>query len=234
MSEDIVRAEAEKTALIAASGLPTPATHDRLVLAERHGIVYDRVEGPTMLDLLQTRPHRFVGYARLLAEMQLKLHAKSLTGLESRRSQMIEAIGRVHDVPAEARQQALDDLAALPDGEQLLHGDFHPDNIIMSAQGPVIIDWPDARVGAPLADVARTSLLLMVGEPEGRVMGLLINLLRSQFLRIYQKTYLNGAAKSRASLERWQLPTLMIRLTEGIEAERARVLALAQQYLASR
>lgn len=41
--------------------------------------------------------------------------------------------------------------------------DFHPDNVLLAARGPVIIDWPDATRGQPLADVARTSLLLRLG-----------------------------------------------------------------------
>jgi aminoglycoside phosphotransferase (APT) family kinase protein len=51
-------------------------------------------------------------------------------------------------------------LARRPHGEAVCHGDLHPGNVIMSPQGPVIIDWIDASRGDPLADVARSVLLL--------------------------------------------------------------------------
>ncbi len=42
----------------------------------------------------------------------------------------------------------------------LCHGDFHPKNVIVSAEGPVIVDWFDACRGNAVGDIARTSLLL--------------------------------------------------------------------------
>ena len=47
----------------------------------------------------------------------------------------------------------------MPDESRLLHNDFHPDNIMLTPNGPVIIDWIDATCGHPLADVARTLIM---------------------------------------------------------------------------
>jgi aminoglycoside phosphotransferase (APT) family kinase protein len=48
-------------------------------------------------------------------------------------------------------------LHAIPfeDG-QLLHVDLHPDNVLLSGRGPVVIDWTNARAGKPAFDVAVT------------------------------------------------------------------------------
>ena len=52
-------------------------------------------------------------------------------------------------------------LHALPwEGGTLLHLDLHPLNVLWSAEGPVVIDWSNARVGAAGLDVAVTSLIL--------------------------------------------------------------------------
>lgn len=58
------------------------------------------------------------------------------------------------------------DLHAVPwpgagPGECLLHLDLHPLNVIMSARGPVLIDWTNARVGRPGLDVAVTVLTMV-------------------------------------------------------------------------
>ena len=57
------------------------------------------------------------------------------------------------------------------EGERLVHFDLHPDNVLLSASGPVVIDWTNAHAGDPEADLAMTWLILATssGLP-GRVM----------------------------------------------------------------
>jgi aminoglycoside phosphotransferase (APT) family kinase protein len=40
------------------------------------------------------------------------------------------------------------------------HLDLHPDNVIMSPAGPVVIDWRNSDVGPPAVDVALTAVIL--------------------------------------------------------------------------
>lgn len=42
------------------------------------------------------------------------------------------------------------------DGGRLLHVDFHPDNVLLSSRGPVVIDWANACSGDPAFDIAMT------------------------------------------------------------------------------
>jgi aminoglycoside phosphotransferase (APT) family kinase protein len=52
-------------------------------------------------------------------------------------------------------------LHALPwGGQSLLHLDFHPLNVLMGPDGPVVIDWTNARSGPPGLDVAMSALIL--------------------------------------------------------------------------
>jgi aminoglycoside phosphotransferase (APT) family kinase protein len=115
-----------------------------------------------MLDVMPARPWRLGAYARHFAELHAGLHAKSVPDLPRQRER-VEA--RVRSAPLEARWRdaALRLLDTLPDGDRLCHGDFHPANVILSGAGPVIIDWPDATSGNPLADVARTLTLIRFG-----------------------------------------------------------------------
>jgi aminoglycoside phosphotransferase (APT) family kinase protein len=104
-------------------------------------MVLERVPGPTMLDDLARRPWRVVDHARTLVE----LHQL------------------VHRVPAPAGPPA-----PFGDGECLLHLDLHPANVILSANGPVLIDWQGAVRGPPEADLAQTYLLLVTSTIPGR------------------------------------------------------------------
>jgi hypothetical protein len=57
------------------------------------------------------------------------------------------------------------------EGGSLIHFDLHPDNVLVSQQGPVVIDWTNARGGSAAADVAMTWLIL---ETSAGLPGLLL------------------------------------------------------------
>jgi aminoglycoside phosphotransferase (APT) family kinase protein len=53
----------------------------------------------------------------------------------------------------------------------LLHLDLHPENVLMTTDGPIVIDWTNARAGDPEQDVALTWLILATsGGIAGRVL----------------------------------------------------------------
>ncbi|MDQ3690866.1 MAG: phosphotransferase [Chloroflexota bacterium] len=53
------------------------------------------------------------------------------------------------------------ELHAIPfEGATLLHFDLHPENVLVSPAGPVVIDWTNAHAVQPDSDVAMTWLIL--------------------------------------------------------------------------
>jgi aminoglycoside phosphotransferase (APT) family kinase protein len=109
-------------------GFPVP--HIEAVRAGGTEIVMERIDGPTMLDAM-ARPWKLGEHLSLLADLHDRLHA-------------IEGPDWLPDIPGQG-------------GDRLLHLDLHPLNVLMSAaKGPVVIDWPNARRGDPMADVALT------------------------------------------------------------------------------
>lgn len=66
-----------------------------------------------------------------------------------------------------------DRLHAIPyQDAALLHLDLHPENVLLSPSGPVVIDWTNAQAGAPALDVALTwTILLTSGGRPGRAFG---------------------------------------------------------------
>jgi aminoglycoside phosphotransferase (APT) family kinase protein len=54
----------------------------------------------------------------------------------------------------------LDRLHALPGDQVLLHLDLHPENVLIGTDGPVVIDWSNARPGPPGLDVAMSGLIV--------------------------------------------------------------------------
>ncbi|WP_063830698.1 phosphotransferase [Kitasatospora phosalacinea] len=82
---------------------------------------------------------------------------------------------RLHAVPPRT--------AARP-GDRLLHLDLHPENVLLAAGGPVVIDWATATEGDPGLDRATSALVLaqaLLGMPEfaDAAPALLVPLLRA-------------------------------------------------------
>jgi aminoglycoside phosphotransferase (APT) family kinase protein len=101
-------------------------------------LVMERLEGPSMMEAVGKPPFPLRRSGRLLAD----LHA------------------RLHRIPAPPGLRA----ALLP-GDRLVHGDLHPMNVMMTSNGPMVIDWSNASAGDPSFDVADTWVLLACAAP---------------------------------------------------------------------
>jgi len=224
--------EARATDAAQKVGLPVPAVEGIIEVEGRTGIVFERVEGRSMLSEMMSRPWKIVRFARMLAELQYKLHSRDVTELAPLREQLQQKIHEAEGLPEKTREAVLKILQQLPGGNSFCHGDFHPGNILMSPHGPVIIDLIDATRGNPLGDVARTSLLLRLpGMPPGYRGGRLIDFLRRRFHAAYLRHYLKLCQHSREELDAWLPVVAAARLEEQSipEFQRPVLLALVEK-----
>jgi aminoglycoside phosphotransferase (APT) family kinase protein len=142
-------------------GYPVPAVHD--VRAKGSEIVMQRIDGPLMMDLMVKRPWTMPRYASLLADLHDQLH----------------------------RVPAPEWLGQWPDGgDCLVHLDLHPLNVLMSARGPVVIDWSNAARGEALSDVALTYVLLTCPRMPGpRGLQIAVQPARVCLARLFTRRY---------------------------------------------
>ncbi|MFC2078416.1 phosphotransferase family protein [Candidatus Bipolaricaulota bacterium] len=227
--------------LVNEAGLPGPAVYpsdriDGLIEIEgRLGFVMDRIDGPSMLQVLTKRPWKLRRFACALAGLHLSMHQQDVTGLPSQRERFHAVIDRLTVDLGEAMATQLHTLLdALDDGSAVCHGDFHPDNIILSDRGPVIIDWGPATAGAPPADLAWTVYLFRHGGyPPGmtRRGRIVLAAFRRLFLAIYQRAYSRHAAFGWSEVEKWQLVIAAIRLGDGIPEEREFLLRALREHV---
>jgi thiamine kinase len=232
--EAAVELEARVSRAVHDTGLPTPAVGEVLQVGGRPGLVLERVSGPSMLQVLSSRPWTMPRLLPVFAWLHAGMHRHEAPDLPSQRSRLGAQIERARPLPIRLKERALRRLDALPDGSAICHGDFHPDNVLVTSDGPVIIDWDNATSGNPLADVARTSLLFRTGAPlPGRASRLLVESLRSLAHRTYLRRYRQARPFRQEELDAWLLPIAAARLSEGIVEEEPDLLALVEA-LASR
>lgn len=100
-------------------------------------LVMDLVDGPTMLE--HALPLGIRRAAHTLADLHERLH----------------------------RIEAPDWLTeeAPMSGDRILHCDLHPLNVLIGAEGPLVIDWANACRGDPAFDLADTWVLFACAEP---------------------------------------------------------------------
>lgn len=163
VSEEMIAREFAAAALAGDAGVPVARPLERLEDEAGRAIVYPEIVGPTLMQDMHRRPLGSAGRLGDMAGLQRQIHDCAAPGLRSLRDVLRTDIlyGPVEGVLEAA---ALDLLDRLPEGKRLLHGDFHIRNIIVSAQGPVAIDWSKAARGDPLADLLRTEVLMRFGE----------------------------------------------------------------------
>jgi uncharacterized protein (TIGR02172 family) len=229
--EGVMPAAVEDEARIAravhAAGLPVPAVGEIVERNGRLGLVYERVEGVSMLETFRTAPWALVRCTRVFAELHAAIHTYIVPTLPSQRQRLARSIRQTDILSSDTKIAVLNALDDMLDDERVCHGDFHPGNVLMTAQGPVIIDWMDGTRGNPLADVARTSLLLRIGGlPLGTPARWLIEAMRRWFHLLYLRRYFQLCPDAQRQLSAWQPIIAAARLRENIREEQHRLLAL--------
>jgi len=230
--ESEVRTEAHIAHIVLATGLPAPATGDTLVEIDgRLGIVYTRVDGPSMLDAMAQQPEMAPALAANFGDLHAAMHGCAAPALPTQRAALARAIDYAPALTAHQKQRVHQRLAQLTDGGTLCHGDFHPGNILLTAQGPVIIDWVTACRGNPVADVARTTLLFRIARApvEDVTRRVAIEQVRQHFYTEYLSAYQLRRPFAPAQLDAW-LPVLAAaRLGEQIDGEEEPLLEMVDQ-----
>jgi aminoglycoside phosphotransferase (APT) family kinase protein len=143
-------------------------------------------------------------------------------------------IGRT-GLPDDLARFAIDALDALPDGGRLCHGDFHPGNIMGGSDGPVLIDWPNATHGDPMADYARTDLMIRSGDiPPGQPLVIRYGAIvaRGLMLSAYRRAYRRVRPLDTALAARREVPVAAARIADGIAPERPKLIKLLQRRMA--
>ena len=223
---DVMAEEAAVAARVVAAGLPAPGFFGTEDVGGDPGLVFERVDGPTMVEEILRAPWRSIRLADVLADLHATVHASPGTGLRDARTELERAIGeargRVGDAAASEALRRVDRLSVDGGADAMLHGDFHPGNVILAAHGPIVIDWLTASSGPSAADVARTLFLLRHAASDdlvGPFERLAIAVVRRRFASRYLHRYRERTALAATRVAEWRLPILVARAAEGVPSE---------------
>ena len=150
--------------------------------ADGGDMVMARVVGTDLLTDLARRPWRAASYARVLARMHDRLHE-------------IEAPSWLP--------------RPLGSGNQVLHLDLHPGNVILTTTGPVVIDWSNGAAGPAGADVAMAALIMRISEVDN--LPAAIRLITGQLRRTVVRQFERSASHDAGP---WMVEVAKLRLID--------------------
>jgi hypothetical protein len=149
------------------SGAPAPEVFGVVTLEGRFGIVLQHLDGPTLLQLTRSGAMERGQAGAILAGLCHAVHntppPPDVLPLRDWMEISLQPSGG--GLPAHLATGVLGLLDRLPPGDGLCHVDPHPGNVIMTAEGPRLVDWTWAMRAPAALDLACCHMLLSEFAP---------------------------------------------------------------------
>jgi len=154
--------EARMTRAVFAAGGLAPEVFEEVTVDARAGFVMARLEGPTLMQAAKSKAVSYAQAGAILAERLLAVHATPPPqDVPKLRDYVAASLRRTPDAlpqPIAASVLALIDRLSPQDG--LCHGDPNPGNVILTGDGPRLIDWIAAMRAPAAFDLASAHVML--------------------------------------------------------------------------
>lgn len=161
--DDSARLEYEKHLSVQIEDQPIPTLFNLEIVNNRLGIIFERIKGRTMKEYLE-KSSDYMTIIRNLAELHMNLKkSHGLFELPRYSHELIGRIKRVGELTLKEAHKLENLIMQLDEEDYLIHGDFHPDNIMYSEEKAYIIDWNNASIGSIEADIANTIVTIEFG-----------------------------------------------------------------------
>jgi aminoglycoside phosphotransferase (APT) family kinase protein len=218
---------AERTimAMLREQGVGVPAVYEYCEVNGLPAFEMERISGSSMMEQLLQNPLAMGSIAHELARLHSGfLRMPAIDGLIDIKKRVDLLIGFSTWIDDDDRAFVRSLLSSLPDGDNLLHGDFHPGNILTSGGSSYIIDWFGASKGHFLSDIAHTYLLL-ADKPripsEGIVKHELVKMMAKRFGGMYLKEIRARIGFDMGELSKWMVVRAAERTNYGQPSELA-------------
>ncbi len=219
-----------------------PKAFEKIEENGRIGIIYEYIEGVILREFMEKNKKKIGKVFRMLADMHVDMHRHGIKGINSQKNLLILAIHQTDLLDDNQKNEIFKYLEKLPDGNTICHGDFHPENIIVSKDKLYAIDWANSYSGNPNGDVARTFYLLKYGlgpsDEEYIKKGVIhkfffkvFKVFKSRLAKIYINHYQKLTGISLKEIKKWDLPIFAARLREGIPLENDNLLEMINKLL---
>lgn len=150
--------ELAKQALIC--GIPTALSYNVAHVGECYGIVFEMLRAQPLSAVFSAHPEQYEQYVEMYISLLKKIHQtkgdREVFG--SIKEIYFEAIEECRVYYSAEEIHLLRELvASVPDTEMLIHGDYHPNNIMVHDDGLILIDMGNMSCGHPVFEFLATA-----------------------------------------------------------------------------
>ena len=156
-----VKKEAEIAHVVFELGLPVVIPYDTVLIeGGRYGNVYEVLGSKTLSETIEAEPENFDRWITEYVDLYRMVHETDGSGKalpsskDLYRRYLSESAGWYSK---EEMDQLLRLLESIPDRNTLIHGDYHPNNIMISDGELIMIDLGDFSTGHPVFDFLATA-----------------------------------------------------------------------------
>lgn len=205
--------EACNQARIEETGIRVPKILEIAMIDGKWAIVSEFVSGRTLAEMMNEHPAETDKYLNVFVDIQKDILSHRCSGLNELKHKMMRKISQA-DIDSAVRYELHTRLQGLTQENSVCHGDFNPTNIIMSDDGPYILDWSHVTQGNRAGDAARTYLLFKLAQKDD---------IAENYLNIFcQKT-----DTARKTVQLWMPIVATSQSVKGHEKEREFLLSWA-------
>ena len=142
-------------------GIPTAIPFDIVKSDDMYGLVFELVDADIVSNYLNAHPEQLQEIAAKYARTMKQLHETHVApGALSSTKELYRT--RIEGLRAYMTDEEVDTLHkindAIPDGDTVVHGDYHPKNVMIQKGELVLIDMADLTTGHPLYDLGSMAL----------------------------------------------------------------------------
>ncbi len=142
-------------------GIPTAIPYDVVITDEGYGVIYELLEGESILKYIYTHPDKLKIVVPKIGKLIRKLHTTEAGDLKLKNSNELvkKQLSLLLDmVPEDKKEKLKDFIDHIPERSTLVHGDLNMGNVMIMDKGdgtepwPLLIDIADVMTGHPIFD----------------------------------------------------------------------------------
>lgn len=193
-------------------GIAVPKVYEVINVENKMAIKMDYIKGISLFDAIYKDIDNTALYLEEMVKLQIAINSKKILLPFSLKYRLMYKIEQNDELTDTQKNKLLEQLNKLPDGNELCHGDFHGNNILIYDEKYWVIDWIDSTYGCPDGDVCRTYLIYYLYARE--------------LADIYLTLYCENTGKAKDRILAW-LPVIAgARLSENNSNEKEILLSL--------
>lgn len=189
-------------------GLSIPKILEVTQVDGEWALVMEYVDGKTLEELMKENPDKLETYMDQFVSLQLTMHQKNAPLLTLQKDKLHRKINSLKDtLDATIRYELCTRLDSMPNHTKLCHGDFHPSNVIVDADGNMtIVDWSHATQGNASAETALTYLQFALEDQKKA--------------DLYLNLFCKKSDTAKQYVQQWLPIAAAAQLTKGNESEK--------------